>query len=99
MANHGSVRSPRQGYAPTPLVMKSNNRGLIMIGAVILIVIGGIVALLFSFSGRDRTPALTLAPLGAATTLLADGATMRCPIFVPHPNVPQQAASTKAAAG
>ena len=75
MANHGSVRSPRQGYAPTPLVMKANNSGLIVIGAVILIVIGGIVALLFSFSGRDRTPALTLAPLGAATTLLADGAT------------------------
>lgn len=74
MANHGSVRSPRQGYAPAPLVLKSNNSGLIVIGAVVVIVIGGIVALLVSVSGRDRTPPLTLAPLGA-TTVLADGAT------------------------
>jgi len=77
MANHGSVRSPRQGYAPAPLVMKSNKNssGLIVIGAVIVIVIGGIVALLFSVSGRDRTPPLTLVPLGVASTLLGDGAT------------------------
>ncbi len=75
MANHGSVRSPRQGYAPTPLVMKSNNSGLIVIVAVALVVIGGIVALLFSVAGGDRTPALTLAPVGAVTTLVGDGAT------------------------
>ncbi len=75
MANHGSVRSPRQGYAPTPLVMKSNNSGLIVIIAVVFVVIGGIVALLFSVTGGDRTPALTLAPFGVATTIAGEGAT------------------------
>ena len=75
MVNRGSVHSPRQGYTPAPLVMKSNNSGLIVIGAVVVIVIGGIVALLFSVSGRDRTPPLTLVPQGGATTLLGEGAT------------------------
>lgn len=75
MANHGSVRSPRQGYAPAPLVMKSNNSGLIVIVAVALVVIGGIVALLFSVASGDRTPALTLAPAGAITTLVDPAAT------------------------
>ncbi len=74
MPNHGSVRSPREGYVPAPLVLKSNNSGLIVIAAVIVVVIGGIVALMFAFSGRDSSPPLTLAPLGV-TTLVGDGAT------------------------
>lgn len=75
MANHGSVRSPRQGYAPAPLVMKSNNSGLIVIAAIIVTVVGGLVALLFAVSGRDTSPPLTLAPFGVVTTVEGDGAT------------------------
>lgn len=67
MANHGSVRSPRQGYAPAPLVLKSNNTGLYFIIGLVVLALIGVVTLLFSMSGTDKDPIPTLPPFGATT--------------------------------
>lgn len=76
MPNYGPVRSPRQGYTPAPLQMKSNNTGLIL-GAVLAVVALICVILLFTVAGRDDGgPQLTLAPFGATTTALAVATTV-----------------------
>ncbi len=69
MANRSSVRSPRDGYVPPPLRMRSSNSGLGLIAAVAAIVLIGIVILLFSVTGGDDSPPLTLVPQGATTTI------------------------------
>ncbi|MEQ1874464.1 MAG: hypothetical protein ABL953_12105 [Ilumatobacteraceae bacterium] len=74
MPNNGSVRSPRQGYAPAPLEIKSNNTGLYLIIGLVVLALIGVVTLLFSMSGTDKDTLPTLAPFGA-TTLPADATT------------------------
>lgn len=74
MANQRSIRSPQQGYAPAPLVMKSNNTGLYLVIGVVVLALIGVVTLLFSMSATDKETLPTLAPFGA-TTLPADATT------------------------
>ena len=72
MATHGSVRSPRQGYAPAPLDMRpNNNTGLIVAGVLLVAAVIGGVMLFSSSGGGDNTPNATVAPVGAAPTVVA----------------------------
>jgi len=75
MANRGSVRSQRQGYAPAPLQMRSNNSGLVIVAVVVGVILIGVATLLASLSGGDDSPPLTLAPFGGSTTLSPDATT------------------------
>jgi len=75
MANRGSIRSQRQGYAPAPLQMRSNNSGLVIVAVVVGVILIGVATLLASLSGGDDSPPLTLAPFGGSTTLSPDATT------------------------
>ena len=73
MPTHGSARSPRQGYAPAPLDMRpNNNTGLIVAGVLLVAAVIGGVMLFSSSGGGDNTPNATVAPVGAAPTLVAE---------------------------
>lgn len=74
MPNNGSVRSPRQGYVPAPLVIKSNNTGLYLVIGLVVSALIGVVTLLFNMSGTDKDTLPTLAPFGQ-TTLPANATT------------------------
>ena len=71
MANYGSVRSPRQGYTPAPLDMKPGNTGLIVAGVLLVAAVIGGVMLFSASSGGGNRPNATVAPVGAAPTLVA----------------------------
>lgn len=75
MANHGSVRSPRQGYVPPPLAMRKNTSGLLIISVVGFVILLGLGILAFSLTDGDDSPPLTLVPQGATTTLFDDSVT------------------------